>query len=300
MLDQICRDYAGYVVAVAWHVDAQFPLHSPEGRLKWRMYPPPYNGSYATPWLWVDGRQRGYQYSLWPNYVSQRVTVPTPVSIAINGTYDQGTRTGIVQAVLQNDSSAAITARVSVVITEDSCYYLGPNGDPWHNHVCRDYIPDQNGTVLTIPAGAADTVELPFLIQSGWREDRCKLVVYAQSTTMVPSDSSFPAFQGASTEVLSLVGLEESERADIRPRLHISPNPCPGVARFTLCAGSHVSDRLRYCLSIFSADGRLVRRFDGVSCGTTEFSVGGLETGVFLCRFECAGLVVAGRLIVSH
>lgn len=258
------------------------------------MYPPPYNGSYATPWLWVDGRQRGYQYTLWPGYVSQRVTVPTPVSIVITGTYDQGTRTGTVQTVLQNDSAAAITARVSVVITEDSCYYLGPNGDPWHNHVCRDYIPDQNGTVLTIPAGGADTVELPFALQSGWRDEKCKLVVYAQSTTMVPSDSSYPAFQGASAEVLSLVGVREQQTGGSRVELRVSPNPCAGTGWFRFTGGVHSA----YRLSLFSGDGRLVRRFSGTSSGITGLTVSKLEPGVYLYRFELPGLVSSGRLTV--
>lgn len=297
MLDQICIDYEGYVAAVQWHVSSSYPLHSPEGRLKWRMYPPPYNGGYATPWLWVDGRQRGYIYSQWPNYVSQRVAVPTPVSLGIFGSYEQGTRTGTVQAVIQNDSSAAITARVSVVITEDSLNYTGPNGDPWHNHVCRDYVPDQNGTVVTIPAGAADTVEVPFTIQSGWNEAKCKLVVYAQSTTML-ADSSYPAFQAGSEEVLQLVGLEEAGR--VMPEL-VGLRAVPSVSRgrtefrFSVAAGTP------YDVSVYSLDGSLVRELRGTATGATRVpaDLRTLARGVYVYRLAAGSAAASGKLVVS-
>ncbi|MEO0085732.1 MAG: Omp28-related outer membrane protein, partial [candidate division WOR-3 bacterium] len=246
------------------------------------MYPGPYNGSYATPWLWVDGRQRGYIYSQWPNYVSQQLGVPTPVAMTLDGDYNPGTRAGTVRAVIQNDSTAEITARVSVVITEDSCYYVGPNGDPWHNHVCRDYIPDQNGTIVTIPAGAADTVEQPFTLQSGWNQAKCKLVVYAQSTTMVPSDSSYPAFQGAAANVLDFVGVSDPGLpALVRPTLQSGPNPCRGHAELSFAAPAG----LRYALDVFSPDGRLAWNYAGTTTtGTNRVIWSEPARGIYLCR----------------
>jgi hypothetical protein len=296
VLDQICVDYAGYVAAVQWHTDVQFPLHSPEGRLKFRMYPPPLNGGYYTPWLWVDGRHRGSTYSLWPGFVSERVTVPTPVSLGVFGTYDHRIRTGTVQAVIQNDSSDAIAARVSVVITEDSCYYVGPNGDPWHNHVCRDYVPDQNGTVVTVPAGAADTVEQPFALQSGWNEARCKVVVYAQSTTMVPADSSYPAFQGGSSDVMAMVGIGDAGR--VMPELlRLRAEPSIGAGRtdisFAAPAGSP------YELRVYGSDGRLEQSASGVAAGATRvrLDLGTAARGVFLCRLTAGRAAAAVRFV---
>jgi len=260
------------------------------------MYPPPYLGGYYTPWLWVDGRQRGYDYSLWPGYVTQQLAVPTPVSLTLNGTYNQGTRSGTIQARIQNDSSAEITARVSVVVTEDSCYYVGPNGDPWHNHVSRDYIPDQNGTIVTIPAGAADTVEHEFALQSGWNEAKCKLVVYAQSTTMVPADSSYPAFRGADANVLDFVGVNDPGRpALVRPALQAGPNPCRGRARLEFRAPAGT----RFALEVFGPDGRIAWERSGIAdAGANRATWSDARPGVYLCRLSTAGGLASAKLVV--
>jgi hypothetical protein len=297
VLDQICNDYAGYVVAVEWHISSSYPLYSAEGRAKWFMYPPPYNGSYATPWLWVDGRQRGYNYNLWPSYVATRITEPTPVQISLSGAYDPVSRNGTIKALIQNDSSADLTMRVSVVITEDSCYYAGPNGDPWHNHVCRDYIPNQNGTIITVGAGAVDSVEQPFTIASNWNEERCKVVVYAQSTTMVPTDSSYPAYQGAAVAVLDLLGVKESAGAiGIQPEVRVVPNPAPARPVFAVRAGANE----QYQLTIHTVDGRVVQRLSGTINQNQRIIVSDrLSPGVYLYQLKIASTVLNGKLTVS-
>lgn len=262
------------------------------------MYPGPYNGSYATPWLWVDGRQRGYNYNLWASYVAAQSSVPTPVQITLVGSYDQSSRSGTIKALIQNDSTDDITARVSVVITEDSIYYSAPNGDQWHNHVCRDYIPNQLGTVLTIPAGGVDSVEQPFTIASNWNEERCKVVVYAQSTTMVPADSSYPVFQGAEVRVLDLVGVKEENPARVAVRsLQVTPNPCKGRATIRFATTSPAS----YEVAVLSSDGRLVERFAGVAEGETGLKLkNNLAAGVYLYRVTVAGKSHTGKLVVSE
>lgn len=285
------------MVAVEWHVSSAYPLYSPDGRAKWFMYPPPYNGSYATPWLWVDGRQRGYNYNLWASYVAAQISVPTPVAITLIGDYDQLTRNGTIKALIQNDSTEEITARVSVVITEDSIYYVAPNGDQWHNHVCRDYIPNQYGTVVTIPAGGMDSVIQPFTIASNWDEERCKIVVYAQSTTMVPADSSYPAFQGAEVRVLDLVGVKETESARLESHsLLVTPNPCKGKAYFQF----KTSNRTPYELALFSSGGMLVERFSGVAQGAIQLkTTGSLADGVYLYRLMLNNKSYCGKLVVG-
>ncbi len=259
------------------------------------MYPGPYNGSYATPWLWVDGRQRGYNYNLWASYVAEQILVPTPVQITLIGSYDQSSRNGTIKALIQNDSTDDITAWVSVVITEDSIYYSAPNGDQWHNHVCRDYIPNQSGTVLTIPAGGMDSVEQPFTIASNWNEDKCKVVVYAQSTTMVPADSSYPAFQGAEVRVLDLVGVEEKSAHGKLDALRVTPNPCRGMVSFQF----RTTSRAPYEVALLSSDGRLVERFAGVAEGETSLRLRQkLAGGVYLYRVTVAGKSHTGKLVV--
>jgi len=64
------------VARVEWHIYSASPLYNAEANAKWRLYPPPYNGGYATPWLWVDGKNRGYNYNSWENYIYDQMLVP--------------------------------------------------------------------------------------------------------------------------------------------------------------------------------------------------------------------------------
>lgn len=285
-------------MAVEWHVSASYPLYSPEARGKWFMYPGPYNGSYATPWLWVDGRQRGYNYNLWPSFVAARISEPTPVLITLSGNYNQSTRSGTIKALIQNDSSADLTMRVSVVITEDSIYYAAPNGDPWHNHVCRDYIPNQYGTVITVPAGGIDSVVQPFSIASTWNEQRCNIVVYAQSTTMVPADSSYPAYQAAQVKVLDLVGVGEQRSPSGRthhPAVTVST--IFGRPILTIATGTPVA----YRLSIHTVEGRTVHTQRGTATGTGPLLVNKhLTPGVYFYRLQIGDTGMNGKLVVSN
>ncbi|MEO0080668.1 MAG: Omp28-related outer membrane protein [candidate division WOR-3 bacterium] len=276
-------------------MDAQFPLHSPEGRLKFRAYPPPYQGGYYTPWLWVDGRQRGSTYSNWATYVSQRLPVPADVQINISGTYNPANRQGEAVIEMVSSSSSPISASAFVVVTEDSIYYAGPNGDPWHNHVCRDYVPDHNGTPVSIPAGGVDTLVMPFALDPSWNENRCNVVVYLQGP--VQTDSTRPTYNGATVEVMSLVGLAEPRvPAYQRVVLSCQPNPCRGRAVFNVASPAGT----RYRLSVFAADGSLAWERSGISSAETDlvWDTGRMPKGVYSCRLTTAAGTATAKLVL--
>jgi hypothetical protein len=294
VLDQICEDYEGWVAPIQWHTDAQFPLHSPEGRVKMRTYPPPYNGGYATPWLWVDGKERGYNYNAWAGYVSNQIPVPSDVSLThVGTTYDPATRNGQVQVECYNGGLAVIDAAVQVVITEDSCYYVGPNGDPWHNHVCRDYVPTQTGTPVTLAGGGTDTVIVSYSLQPAWVEERVKLVVYLQNMTVQP-DSSMPCYQGSVAEVLSFVGVEEQSLLAARDlSVSVSPNPCRTGCEFELSGAAARGARI----SVYAPDGRLVSDLDAAG-NRAAWNRAGIPRGVYLYRVNAGTATAQGKLVV--
>ncbi len=301
MLDQICIDYEGYVAAVEWHISSSYPLYNAEGRSKMRTYPPPYNGGYATPWAWIDGRNCSYVYSAWPGYVAQRILEPTDVRLWLSGTYDPGTRSGTVQAVFYNQGLAPVNGTCEMVITEDSLYYVGPNGDPWHNHVCRDYLPDHLGTPVSVPGGGYDTVVQPFTLQSGWVERMCKIVVYAQDLSFHP-DSGYGAFQAGSVNVVELVGIETpSVPASFYNNVAagVSPNPCRSAAEFRFVAQP---DR-PYRLTVYRLDGSVVQEFTGQTrTGVTSvrWQRGpAVPCGVYAFRVDVAGATATGRLVIA-
>jgi hypothetical protein len=304
-VDRICIDYAGYVAAVEWHTDAAFPLHSPEGRAKWFLYPPPYNGGYATPWAWIDGKSRGYQYTTWAGYVGAQTLVPTDISMVLSGTYDSAANAGTVQAVLFNSGMMPVDAALQVVITEDSLNYTGPNGDPWHNHVCRDYVPNQNGTPVSIPSAGYDTVELAYTTNPAWRKQFLKVVAYVQNMTTQP-DSSKPVLQGGSAPLLSFVGVEEprvpaSFYANVTAR--VGPNPCRSQAEFRLTGPAGKDCRL----GIYSPDDRLVRTLAGsFGSGATDLVWDRTDAegqrvarGVYSYRVTATGTSATGKLVLA-
>ncbi len=288
-----------------WHVDAGYPQYCAEARAKWYQYPPPYNGSYATPWAWIDGKSRGYTYTQWASYVTSRLAVPTDIRLDLSGEYNPATRTGTLVAVMFNSGMMPLNAALQVAITEDSINYTGPNGDPWHNHVCRDYVPDQNGSPVLIPSGGYDTVTVSYTLSAGWRERFVKIVAYVQSTTTQP-DSSRPVYQGASAPVLSFVGVAEPRIPDsFYDNLTVTagPNPCPTSAEFCFTGRPGQS----YRLTIFAPDGSRVREFTGtITTGQNKLNWDRTDThgrkvsrGIYGYRLAATGCAATGKLVIT-
>jgi hypothetical protein len=295
VLDQICVNYEGQVAPVEWHIVSGYPLFSAEGNTKMRMYPPPYQGGFATPWLWVDGKSRGYSYNQWAGYVANQISVPSDVSLTHVGTnYSPATRTGQVQVECYNGGSDSIDAALQVVITEDSLHYTGPNGDPIHNHVCRDYVPNQNGTPVTLAAGARDTITVSYELQPAWVEENVNLVVYLQNMTTQP-DSSKPCYQGAFGGVLSFVGVEESKLLAARDlRVSVSPNPCRTGCEFALSgAAAHGAQ-----ITVYTPDGRLVSSLQ-TAVNRASWSRAGVSRGIYLYRVNAGTATAEGKLVVA-
>lgn len=297
MLDQVCEANPGRVARVEWHIGASYPLYNAEARAKWYLYPPPYNGGYATPWLWVDGRNRSYIYSAWENYIYDQMLVPSDVSLThVGTTYDPVLRNGQVRVECYNAGAIPIIgAALQVVITEDSLYYTGPNGDPLHNGVCRDYVPNQNGTTLTLGPGATDTVVVPYSLDPSWVEKNVKLVVYLQNMTQQP-DSSKPCYQGLTGNVLDFVaGVEESKLLTARDlRVQVSPNPCRAGCEFTLSGAAARGARI----AVYSPDGRLVSNVQTAG-NRASWSRNGVSRGIYLYRVTSGTATAQGNLVVT-
>ena len=278
-----------------WHISSSYPLYNAKGYAKWMRYPPPYQGGYATPWLWVDGKNCGYNYNLWQSDISNELLVSSDVSLTHVGTnYNPATRTGQLKVECHNSGASAISAALQFAITEDSLYYLSSNGDTWHNHVCRDYVPNQNGTPVTLAAGATDTVTVPYALDSSWVEKRVKLVVYLQNTTVQP-DSSLPSYQGLVGNVLSFAGVEESKLLAARDlRVQVSPNPCRSGCEFTLSGAAAHGARI----TVYTPDGRLVSSLQ-TAANRASWSRAGVSRGIYMYRVNAGTATAEGKLVVT-
>jgi hypothetical protein len=297
VLDQLVEANPGRIARVEWHTYSSSPLYNAEGNSKWRLYPPPYNGGYATPWLWVDGRNRGYSYPSWENYVYDELLVESDVSLThVGTTYDQLTRSGLVKVECYNSGSIPIiAAALQIAITEDSLNYTGTNGDPWHNNVLRDYVPSQHGTTLTLGPGATDTITVPFALDSTWVEDKVNLVVYLQNMT-VQADSSLPCYQGLVANVLDFkAGVAGSQPPATRNlRVAVSPNPCRTGCEFTLSGAAAQGARI----TVYTPDGRVVNTLE-TSGNTATWRRAGAARGIYLYRVNAGTATAEGKLIVT-
>ncbi len=273
------------------HLRSGYPLYCAEAFSRMYYYPSPY----ATPMLKYDGLNGGSGYGGWQNLITGRFNIPSTVTITMYGDYSDGS--GTINVKFRNDTTVTISARAYIVITEDSLYYLGPNGDPWHNHVARDYVPSYTGQYITIPAGDSVIVTQPFTIQAGWDEDMCNIVAWFQT------DGTRKMWQGGKTPVTALVGVEEYE-SDVMPVYAVTtvPNPCVSNTsfQFELPIGTN------YKIAIYDVSGRRIQTLDGIASGAKESVRWNLEdntethvsSGIYCYRFESEVTNQTGKIIV--
>lgn len=261
------------------------------------------NGMYVPPWLWYDGDpDGGWDYFQWESKIADRMSQPAPVTITMWGNYDPTGDTGSVYAQFRNDSSATIDGRVIFVITEDSLYYFTPYIE-WHNQLPRDYLPDENGTIVSIPAGDSVTVSQPFTIDADWNADFCRILTWIQDDTVQP-DSTKEILQGGMKNVNDLIpGVEEETTAElVFNDVKVIPNPFVQSTAFVfdLPVGS------AYQIHIFDVSGRRMRTLKGFFSGNRESVKWNrhdddgvlVGAGVYLYYFESDVRNTSGKVIV--
>jgi len=293
LLDGICDSLPGQVAHIEFHCRPEYPLHCPEARSKWFFYPSR-GGYYYYPSLYVDGKDCGSTTSAWEGYINDKLSAPSDVSLThVGTTYDPVTRTGQVEVECYNSGADEISAALQFAITEDSVYYSAPNGDQWHNAVCRDFVPNHYGTPVTLAAGGRDTITLSYELQPDWVEDRVELVVYLQNMTL--QGDTLACYQGSASNVLSFVGVEESKLLAARDlRVSVSPNPCRTGCEFAV-SGEAARGAM---VTIYSADGRLVSSVQTIG-NRASWSCNGLSRGIYLYRVNAGTVTAQGKLVVT-
>jgi hypothetical protein len=282
------------------HVYLFSPMYFQEVVDRWHYYPPPDNGSYSYPWLWYDGNPHGgWVDSTWHAKIDSRLTVPASVTITMWGTYNTGTGNGTIYARYRNDSTASITGRALFVITEDSIYYAGTNGDCWHNHVARDYLPDQNGQVITIAPGDSVVISRSFTIESGWNANRCQILTWLQNDNMLP-DSTKPIYQGSIKKVTDLVAIAETEdHARGAVRILAYPNPARDLVIFSV--DKPIGNGFGF--EIYDLAGRIVNTLYGDNNKTRknlEWRIPKwLKKGVYFIKYHNKNEIGWGKLVIT-
>jgi hypothetical protein len=291
------------------HIAAGSPMYLIEAYQREHFYPAPYwwgtYWGYGTPWLWIDGDKHGsYIYSQWNMKITQRTAEPAPVTATVWGEYIPLAHAGTIYAQFRNDSSATIYGRAMFCITEDSLFYYAGNGDQWHNHVARDYLPDHIGELVYIPAGESLTVSQEFILDTLWNTEKLNFIAWIQDTAM-QADTTIEIWQGGKLPFSELtIGIEEYGNEDASmTRILPVPNPCVSGTRFafTLSAGDS------YRILFYDVSGRLVRTMQGTGSGSEQTAYWDLKNdngtmvsaGVYLYRFDSAETSTSGKVIVQ-
>ncbi len=234
--------------------------------------------------------------------ISARLAQPAPVTITIDGNYSAAGDSGTVFATLRNDSTAAINGRVIIVITEDSLLYAAPNGVMIHCNVPRDYIPDDSGVTVSIPAADSVVVTQSIVTDASWADEHLNLLVWIQDDVM-QADSTKEIWQGSVTKLVEL-GIADNGNKTVDPRTGIltQPNPCVWGTDFVI----NLSSGQAYSIRIFDIAGRQINMLTGVGKGQTQQVAWNLRdnagqpvvAGVYLYRFEADGRAMSGKIVV--
>jgi len=293
------------VAVIEMHISPADSLYCAEAHARMYFYPPPYysGGSwyYIVPWLWYDGDPHGGNiYSTWRSKIVAEMNRPAPFTCTMWGIYTPPN--GVVYAKFRNDSTHTVTGRIRFVLTEDSIYYSAPNGDLWHNHVARDYLPDTSGTPVTLAPGESITVSRNFTIQSNWNANKCEIVAWIQSNIMLP-DSTKDIWQGGMIKVSQLTYVEENNfQNSVFAGIKSIPNPCVKHTKFSF----KLNKGELYRISIFDVTGRCIRDIMGYASGDNQVVEWNLKTntgetlnsGVYLYRFESLMTNESGKIVI--
>ncbi len=272
-----------------------------------------YYGVSAVPDCRIGGQLSADLYTYRSKITSQR-QVKKPLNISLSGWYDGAGDSGVVRADLYgtgripSTGKAALTLRYAIV--EDSCWYTGTNGDPRHDQVLRDMIPNNSGVSISIDKGITVTDSQGFrILTTGfnlpwiWTEKNCYLVAYVQN------DATKEVLQSATCKLSSLMplGLSTGDApggAVLKPSLlPCRPNPCRDQARidFTLPRQGYVS------LNVYDIQGRLVRTLAAGARSSGKYqavwdlkdaSGAGVASGVYFYRLSSDGYQETRKLSV--
>lgn len=275
------------------HIRSGYPLYCAEARNKMSMYPPPYyyNGQwyYVTPYMWYDGKKGGTNYYNWQYLLEQRMGITSDLNFEFSGWYNQNNRNGYIELNIINESSNPITGRLQFVIVEDSIYYSAPNGDLWHNHVARDYLPDPNGEVITVPARGSISRSRNFTIASDWNSDKCKIIAFLQSDNLQP-DSTKEIYQGGMIKIREMTAVNEIT------------NPSPKITTISNMEKTKIKlvgeKKGEFTLQIFATDGKIIQTIKDFFVGKEkEISLNLKTKGIYFYKLNFSGKEYQGKII---
>ncbi|RMH73773.1 MAG: T9SS C-terminal target domain-containing protein [Gemmatimonadetes bacterium] len=172
-------------------------------------------GVNGIPDMFVDGvLNPGIPYS---TAVNQRLEIPSPLEINVDGTFDWTTNEGTTTVeITATEDFSYNSLRMQYVIIENNVAYTGPNGHTPHHQVMHDMVPTASGESFEITNGETLLFNRNFVIDESWDANECEIVVFVQDNT--------------SREVFQAMHMSLDELFPIRLRFETSGNTALGAS----------------------------------------------------------------------
>jgi hypothetical protein len=139
-----------------------------------------------VPRLYVDGSDGASTYTSWPGLIEARFPVTSPIAIVLTGTRN-GTTLQMNARITAEEAVNSANWRVHWVVMEDSIPVPQNTGTSYvpfvHDAVHRAMLPDGNGSPITISQGQTVNVPRTVILQTAWRPNKVKVVVFVQDNT---------------------------------------------------------------------------------------------------------------------
>ena len=303
-----------FAVTLAWAIYAPFyTADASEQKNRIGFYPPGYYQApswyYVTPYAYIDGAKGDYVSSGWQNKIVSRSHVASPLEITLTGSYALDSKTGTLNVAIKNTSASSITGSLRVVMTETNLTKTGaPNGESKFNQACRDLIPDETGTPVTIPAGQIVNGSRDFTVKSSWVPENCQLIAFVQDENMT-ADSTLEVFQAAKVKVTSIPPTGIAGPVNPRPKTITLSAPRPSISNgaFTIAYGlpkdgpvtltvyNLLGSKVTTLVNENQAAGTHVARWDGRDPAGSK-----VPAGVYLFRLSAAGSTKISRGTVTR
>ncbi len=109
--------------------------------------------------------------------IEQYKTATSPITLTVHQITDASTITANVKVA----SSTALAGKMlRIAIVEWEVAYTGTNGDPIHEWVMREMLPNAGGTALNVAAGASQDVSLTYTLTQGVNKNNLYVVAFVQ------------------------------------------------------------------------------------------------------------------------
>ena len=115
------------------------------------------------------------------NAINAASNIAPGVAIDVTGNFNDVTRTGFISVGVTPEGATTGSATLQVVLVENDLYYMGTNGQPYHEHTMRDMIPNASGTSITLSTGSTVMSEFDFSVPEEIILENAMLVLFVQN-----------------------------------------------------------------------------------------------------------------------